>query len=135
MIVLDSSAAIDIALGTDEGMALEALFLQDEKIISCDFLVVECTNVLRKMVRWQQINKEDASRLLEKIINIVDDFWPTKDLRTEVLNESIRLNHAAYDVFYFVLARRTGSTLVTLDKKLMDLADKNGVDIIHEIDF
>lgn len=55
-------------------------------------------------------------------------------VQTEALNESIRLQHSTYDLFYFVLARRTGTTLFTLNRNLMRLCDQNSVNWIQETD-
>lgn len=38
-------------------------------------------------------------------------------------------------MFYFMLARRLGATLFTLDRKLMALCEENGVDCVGEVGF
>ena len=40
-----------------------------------------------------------------------------------------------YGMFYFVLARRTGGTLFTVDRKLMKLCRDNGVNCIAQLDW
>ena len=40
----------------------------------------------------------------------------------EVLGESIKNDHSAYDMFYAVLARRNDSTLVSNDKELIKVS-------------
>ena len=47
---------------------------------------------------------------------------------------SSRLGHSAYDVFYFVLARRNAATLCTLDQRLQQLCLKNGVNCFYGLD-
>lgn len=49
--------------------------------------------------------------------------WPPE-------GESLRLGHSSYDLFYLVLARRTGATLFTLDKKMQELALDAGINSI-----
>ncbi len=49
----------------------------------------------------------------------------------ESLNEAIRLNHSAYDMLYFTLARRFGAVLITLDKKLMSLAKSEDIKTVE----
>ena len=46
------------------------------------------------------------------------------------MNPSV-LDHSAYDLFYLILARRTGAKLLTLDKKLSSLAINEGIDLIR----
>ena len=135
MIVLDACAGVSIVLDELEGLALQALIETDEKVITNELYGAEVANAIRRLVRLGKLSKMDAQDCYEKAISLVDEFWPMEDMNVEVLNESIRLQHSSYDLYYFVLARRTGSCLFTLDRKLMDLADKNGVDIIHEINF
>ena len=45
-----------------------------------------------------------------------------------------RYRHPACDMFYLVLARRTGATLFTLDKKMWTLARDMHVNCIEEVD-
>ena len=42
----------------------------------------------------------------------------------------MRCKHKASDLYYFVLARRLGATLFTLDKKLQALCAQNGVNCL-----
>ena len=81
------------------------------------------------------ITSEDAEACFAECIALIDEFYPIEDLQAEALRESIRLNHSTYDLFYFVLARRTGGILFTLDRKLMKLCQENGVNCIAEIEF
>ena len=62
----------------------------------------------------------------------MDEIIPIRSLMREVVSESVRLGHPVYDIFYFVLARRLGATLFTLDKRLIKLCEQEGVDCIHK---
>ena len=132
MIVLDTSAIIEMSRQSPEGWALENLMLEGEKAISCELLRVEATSVVRKLVRAGKIAPDEAPGYLEKTCALVDEFVPIKELQTEALREGIRLNHFTYDMYYFILARRCGATLFTLDRKLIDLCIENGVDCIAD---
>lgn len=134
MIVLDSCAVVDMARQTPEGLALQQLMLNDEPAISCDLIRAETASVFRKLTRIEGLTAAQAERYCSEALALVDDFCPMADLQTEALRESIRLDHSTYDLFYFVLARRTGATLFTLDRRLMDLCGKHGVDCITEVD-
>lgn len=46
---------------------------------------------------------------------------------TEALTEGMRLQHPAYDLIYAILARRTGSALLTCDRRLANLAQELGI--------
>lgn len=134
MIVLDSCALVDMARQTEEGRALQQLMLVNEKAISCDLVRAEAASVFRKLTRTEGMSPAQAEEYLNAALSLVDEFYPLEDLQTESLRESIRLNHSTYDLFYFVLARRTGATLFTLDRKLMQLCQAHGVECVAEVD-
>ena len=133
MIVLDTSAIIEMARNTEVGVALRELMCPKERAVSCDLARAEIASVCRKLTRTEGITPEHAQRLFAECLELVDEFYPIADLQAEALGESIRLNHSTYDMFYFVLARRTGGTLFTADRKLMELSLSHGVNCIYQI--
>lgn len=135
MIVLDSSAIIEIVRNTEEGRGLQLLMEENEQAISCDLVQAEVGSVLRKLVRLGKIPQESAELYYRNAMSLIDELVPIGDLQPEVLCESIRLNHSTYDMFYFVLARRTGAVLFTLDQKLVDKCERNGVSCATMLDF
>lgn len=128
MIVLDCSAAINMLVETPEGKGLAALLLEGEAVISPTFFCAEVTHVLEKRVRGGYSDKKEALAMGCMCFALVDEFVPDASLWEEVLSESLRLEHPSYDLFYFVLARRRGATLFTLDRRLQELCLDNGVD-------
>ena len=134
MIVLDSSAAVEMVRETPTGLALKSLMMVEERAISCDLLRAEAASVFRKLVRTEGIEPDLAQRCFAEALALVDEFYPLEDLQAEALRESVRLDHSTYDMFYFVLARRTGATLFTADRKLAQLCQRNGVDCIVEVE-
>lgn len=130
MIVLDCNAALAIAKNTDTGQAMQMLMMNDERITAPQLFFSEMAHALEKHVRGGHETVEGAISTGKNAIKLVDDFVPADDYWAEALTESARLGHSAYDLFYFLLARRTGSTLFTLDKKLQNLCLDNGVECI-----
>lgn len=130
MIVLDSSAACDMVRKTEEGMAFRALMLSEEKVISCELLRAEVVSIFRKLCRHGFIPIEKVQSFLTESTALVNEYYSIQELQEEVLSESIRLDHSSYDMFYFVLARRFGATLFTLDRKLIQLCEEQGVQCV-----
>ena len=130
MIVLDSSAACDMVRKTAEGMAFRALMLSEEKVISCELLRAEVVSIFRKLCRHGFIPIEKVQSFLTESTALVNEYYSIQELQEEVLSESIRLDHSSYDMFYFVLARRFGATLFTLDRKLIRLCEEQGVQCV-----
>lgn len=133
MVVLDCSAAIVIAKGTDTGKAFMKLLVPQEEILSVDLLYAEAASVCWKDVHFGAVDKRMATACMQDACDLVDRYIPMKDLRIEALSESIRLEHSPYDMFYFVLARRNGATLFTIDKKLIALCEREGVECVHPL--
>ena len=133
MVILDSSAAIEIVLDTEEGKAFKCFMQNEERIISCALMRAEAASAARSLRRRDALTTEVAIKYMQAAIDLVNEFIPIEELVDEAFRESIRLDHSVYDMLYFVLARRTGGTLFTLDRQLMKLCQDNGVDCIYEI--
>ena len=133
MIVLDCCAAVEITLQTEQGRALAALIDDNERILSVELMRAELASVFRKLAMRGSITPGQACEYLKLSSELVDEWWPMKTLQDEVLRESIRLQHSAYDMFYFILARRTGATLFTVDARLVELCLAHGVNCVQKI--
>ena len=72
MIVLDSSAAIEIALDTVEGRALRGLWCVDERVVSVPLFQSEVTNAFWKYARAGVMQREEATRRLSIALSLVD---------------------------------------------------------------
>ena len=134
MVVLDCSAAVAIALNNETGRALRGLMLTGERVVSSQLLQPEACNVMWKYARAGVLPRNEASERLGYVFSLVDEFYGFEDFGQEVFNESCRLGHSSYDVYYFVLARRLGATLFTEDRRLVELCEENGVDCVHIVD-
>ncbi len=135
MIVLDACAAMAMVQGSPDGIALKGLKLSEELVVCPSVYEMEVCNAVWKEIHFRNIEKDLGFRWLDQALRLVDEFVPARSCLREVLSESVRLNHPAYDIFYFVLARRLGATLFTLDKKLIKLCEQEGVDCIRDVSF
>lgn len=122
MVVIDANAALEMAFEGERGDALRALLLQGEEAIAPSVFHSEVSNACSKYAAFGSMGEEKAQVLLDRVEALVDCFHDDASLAKEALSESIRYRHPAYDMFYLVLARRTGATLFTLDKKMWALA-------------
>ncbi len=127
--VLDTYAVFEIAFhGPKYSLFMNAV-AGAEKVIAPTLLDSEVTNVLWKYARNGAVDEENARKTLAYILQIVDEYTDTSELAIEALHEGIRLGHSIYDMFYLVLARHNGATLLTTDKKLKALAKSLGVSV------
>ena len=133
MIVLDASAALEIARGSKTGQAFLSFFLPEEEIIAPDLFAVEVSNAAWKYVHAGILSKQEGKHLREDALELVDEICPTAKLLDEVFSQAVHFDHSVYDMVYLVLARRFDATLVTSDKKLRKLCEENGVDCVCEV--
>ena len=128
--VLDTCVAFEIAFhGPKYSLFMNAV-AGAEKVIAPTLFDSEVTNVLWKYARNGAIDEENARKTLAYLLQMVDEYTDTSELAIEALHEGIRLGHSIYDMFYLVLARHNGATLLTTDKKLKALAKSLGVSVL-----
>jgi predicted nucleic acid-binding protein len=130
IIVLDANAGIEIVLNRSKSSQLKESIVNCRKVISTDLYKAEITNTLWQYIKAGLISKEKGIRLLKLAGDLVDEYSDIGENNNESLVESVRLNHSSYDMLYFTLARRTGGVLLTLDKKLLALAEKEGIETV-----
>ena len=128
--VLDTCAAFEIAFhGPKYSLFMNAV-AGAEKVIAPTLFDSEVTNVLWKYARNGALDEENARKTLAYLLQMVDEYTDTSELAIEALHEGIRLGHSIYDMFYLVLARHNGATLLTTDKKFKALAKSLGVSVL-----
>ncbi len=135
MIVMDTSVALEIAMGSSDGISFQSLMMEQEVCVAPSFFRVEMANAVRSQVSRGLIPARGAIDLYNRSLDLMDVFWPSEDLFPEALTEAIRLNHLVYDIVYLVLARRLGATLLSKDKRLNELCDECGVRRIDDVEF
>lgn len=132
MIVLDCSAAVEIARETDMGRDFAGLILQGETIIASDLFRAEVRNTMWKYVRAGMMPEEEARGTIEDALALVDEFVPLSENANEAFAEAVRQNHSVYDMFYLTLVRRNDATLFSADKKLAALCEEMGLNCVTE---
>jgi len=126
--VLDASAGVEIALRRPLAEHLKGYISSCRKVISSDLYKTEVTNTYWKYITAGYITKNVGFELLRMTQGLVDEYCDIGENNIEALSESLRLKHTSYDLLYFTLARREGAILLSLDKRLLELAEREGVD-------
>lgn len=125
--VLDASAAIEIALNKEWGEVFKDHLRVADVVIAPNTFPSEITNAFWKYNRFDALPIEKCGKGIDYCLDLVDDYIDTKDLCREVLGESTKRKHPAYDMFYLVLARRNDASLLTRDKKMMKMAKEMNI--------
>lgn len=132
-LVLDASAAVRLVMRAATVERLLKAVADAAVVIAPSLYVSEVANALYKYVRAGDLDMDTALERYEEAMDLVDDFTPDRELTTEALTEATRYGHPVYDLLYVVLARRSGSTVLTLDQRLKTLLDRTGIDAFHEL--
>ena len=127
ILVLDASAAIEIALNKEQAASFKDILKSADIVLSPDIYPSEITNVFWKYAISSDIPIDECKKGITFCLDLIDDYISTKDICREAFSESVIHKHASYDMFYLLIARRNDATLLTKDKKLMLLADKMNV--------
>jgi predicted nucleic acid-binding protein len=127
-LVLEENAAIEIIQDRPVGKHYKELIEISSAVISTEFFKIEVANVLRKLYNTKKIDKEDIIPNVAKAVALVTEFIPIELDYIEALKESIRLGYSAYDMLYFLIARRNKAILLTLDAPLARIAREQGIE-------
>ena len=123
--VLDASAALNVVL---EG---EFCDLISQSLEMCDIayaptlFYAEVGNALLRAIRAGELDFSQAAERYDDALGLVGKFEKVEHYSHAVFHETHRLGHSIYDIYYLELAKQKGAHLVTLDQKLMRLAQES----------
>jgi predicted nucleic acid-binding protein len=129
IVVPDVSGMIQVLLNEEKAAKFNPLLDAASLIMAPDLYVSELTNMLWKYYRIKKLPKAECERHIQVGIGMVDEFVDSKELWQEAFTEGINNNHSAYDMFYFVIARRNDGTLITNDAALHVICKNNNVNV------
>ena len=127
--VLDVSAAIEILLQKEKKELFNTTYEKASWVIAPDLYIAELSNVLWKYYKAGLISHLECIQYVEDGIELIDDYFPSKELWKEALGEGIKNAHSIYDMYYAVLARRNDAALITNDSKLSMICNKLNIEV------
>ena len=128
-VVLDTSAAVEIALENGNASVFRDFLKKADVIISPDTYISEVTNVFWKYRKFSQFSDESCLMGIEFCINMIDDFINSRELWREAFSEGMMNQSSTNDMFYLVAARRNSGKIISMDKKLNSIAERAGLKI------
>jgi len=93
-------------------------------VIAPALMLTEVTNVIWKIGRTGGLGQADPQELLLEARQLVDHLEPDQALQPEALALALHLDHSVYDCLYLALARREAASLVSMDRRLLALAER-----------
>ena len=129
IVVLDASAAIEIVMQRNSAQELSKYIMRADWVIAPNLFIAEVTNTIWKYQKIAELPYSRCEKYLEHALDLPDNFVNELDLYREAFKTSCTVNHPVYDILYLITARRNNGTLLTMDKKLKNMALKFSIDI------
>lgn len=126
-IVLDASAAVEIALRTWAGRRLQRELPDLIEVWVPEHFYVETAGVLRRTVARGDLSHDRARRALDRLLSLAVQRASVKPLVEEAW--VLRDNVTIADGIYVALARHLEASLATLDERLAR-SPNLGVDVV-----
>jgi predicted nucleic acid-binding protein len=115
-IVLDASGAVHLVLNGPHAAYLAAKLEEAAIVTAPDLFCCEVANALRKYVQAEELTLDQAVTRFEECMGLADSLILDRALAPEALVSAARHQHSVYDMMYAVLARRSGATVITMDR-------------------
>ena len=121
-IILDTSAALHVALQGEHAAQLAQVIEQATQVLSPQLVRAELGNALWKYMRWQQMPHDQALQHWEDASGLIDELLDDSALMPQAMSLAARYEQTVYDMIYIAAALQQGARLLTLDKKLKAFA-------------
>ncbi|WP_168916645.1 type II toxin-antitoxin system VapC family toxin [Microcella flavibacter] len=117
MIVIDASVLVSLVAGDRDAVdAVVPALEHDAHWAAPPHARIEAVSALRGMALRRSALRDELPRMVERLLDIELDVWPTDPLLGRVVQ--LVDNVSAYDAAYIALAEELSTTLVTLDRRL-----------------
>jgi len=127
-VVLDASAAIEIALDGKAASQLSGTLAESTEVIAPELLVPEIVNGVWKYHQFAEFELNKCEKIMELAVGLVDRLVSHREIYREAFALSrAQKTRAAYDMFYLALALREDAVLLTLDGTLKKGARRAGI--------
>ncbi|MCP9796812.1 MULTISPECIES: type II toxin-antitoxin system VapC family toxin [Cyanophyceae] len=122
--VLDASAAVRLILGDPAAAAVAEQIREAAVVLAPELMLTELANTLWKLQKAGHLADLDPQQLLAEARDLVDRVEADRHLQAEALALACHHDHPVYDCLYLALARREAATLISLDRRLQQLAER-----------
>jgi predicted nucleic acid-binding protein len=119
--VIDASVAAKWYFQEELSDRADALLEQENEILAPGLLAVEIATLVWKRARRGEITEAVGDRIVAALREVPFQIRPTVELVTAALPLALHRGLTLHDAFYVALAVKSGSPLVTADRKLYDV--------------
>ena len=122
--VLDTSAAVEVVLKRESSALFNDFLAEADLVIAPTLLITEATNVFWKYQKFSDFPYDKCEKSIDRIVSLPDEYVNEMQLYRESFKFGCMLDQLVYDMIYLVLARLSSATLLTMDQRLVDYAEK-----------
>ena len=136
--VVDASVVIEYLVTdqfTPNAMAFFAQVTDSDQLVVPEFCLMECTNVIWKQVRFNNMPLADARNLVKDLRTLKLRRTPMKRQLERALEIGLNNALAIYDSGYIALALHYSYPLITIDDRQSKAAAAEGVTLKPIMDF
>ncbi len=116
MIVLDTSALLDVLVGRPPKPRLLSRFIEDADLHAPHLIDVEALQALRRLVLTGALSEERAVEVRADLVSLTIARYPLGAMADRVW--ALRENLTAYDATFVALAEALDAPLLTCDQRL-----------------
>ncbi len=127
--IVDASVVIEYLIAGPHTTPVQAFFNQltaADRLTVPEFCLLECTNVIWKQVRFNNMLRDDAEQLLRLLRTLKLRRAPMKRLLDRALDIALDNTLAVYDSGYIALALHDGDPLISIDQPQIRAAIAEG---------
>jgi predicted nucleic acid-binding protein len=131
--IVDASVVIEYLITGPHTPTVQAFFNQitaADRLTIPEFCLLECTNVIWKHVRFNDMPRGDADEVLRVLRTLKLRRAPMKRLLDRSLDIALNNSLAVYDSGYIALALHYGYPLISIDQPQIRAAAAEGVILI-----
>ena len=118
--VLDASVVAAAFFQEDHADRAHRLLAAGHLLHAPDLIYAELANVIWKRHNREEIDQDEAGRLLADLRNLPLQITPCGDLVQPALELALRTGRNVYDCLYLALAVKTRTVVFSADKRLVN---------------
>jgi predicted nucleic acid-binding protein len=119
-IVVDASVVAAAFFSEPHTGAARTLLASGVPLYAPDLIYAEVANVIWKRHRRTEISQHDAADLLGDVRGMPFEITPSEQLVGPAMELAMRTGRTVYDCLYVALAVRTGTVMVSDDRRLVN---------------
>ncbi|MBX9879706.1 MAG: type II toxin-antitoxin system VapC family toxin [Candidatus Obscuribacterales bacterium] len=123
--VVDASVVLKWFVNEPNSERAVALRQENKTRIAPDYLLLECANVVWKMVRQKRLTSQTGEGVIDSLNRLPVTLHSTDRFLKRAYKLAVELNSSVYDCFYLSVGLTYDCPLVTADKRLYNAVKKS----------